>query len=176
MQRHIIVSGIPASGKSTLGRAVAAALDLSFIDKDEILEAMFKTLGVGDAQWRTKLSRAADVALEEWALRSEGAVVSSWWRHPASRVESGTAVEWLSSLSEVVELHCVCSPNVAAERFVSRRRHEGHLDHLKTHAELLASFEQQASLGPLGVGPLVTVNTEGSVDLETVLAQINSHP
>lgn len=50
MQRHIIVSGIPASGKSTIGRAVAAALELAMLDKDEILETLFSSRGVGNAE------------------------------------------------------------------------------------------------------------------------------
>lgn len=175
MQRHIIVSGIPASGKSTIGRAVAAALGLAMLDKDEILEALFNNLGVGNAEWRRELSREADEVLKEKALQSVGAVISSWWRHPASNVDSGTPVEWLSLLSGVVvELHCVCSAQVAAERFLSRERHAGHLDRLKTHAEVLASFQQQAALGPLGLGRLVEVNTEQSVELETLLTRLTT--
>lgn len=174
MQRYIIVTGIPASGKSTLGRAVAAALGLELLDKDEILEALFNSRGVGNANWRRELSRAADEELKQEALRSEGAVISSWWHHPKSDVDTGTPVEWLSSLTGgAVELHCVCSPNIAAERFVTRERHEGHLDRYKTHAELLSSFEQQAALGPLGLGRLVQVNTERDVELRTVLTQID---
>jgi len=174
MQRHIIVTGIPASGKSTIGHAVAAALGLAMLDKDEILEAMFNSQGVGNAEWRTRLSRAADEALQERALRSDGAVITSWWRHPASHLDSGTPIEWLSSLPGVgVELHCICSPHVATERFLSRKRHEGHLDLLKTHAEVLSSFQQHAALGPLGVGRVVEVNTERSVELRTLLAQID---
>jgi hypothetical protein len=175
MQRHIIVTGIPASGKSTIGRAVATALGLTMLDKDEILEGLFNSRGVGNADWRRELSRAADEELKQKALRSEGAVISSWWHHPASNVDTGTPIEWLSSLPGVaVELHCVCSPHIAAERFMTRQRHEGHLDLLKTHAELLTSFEEQSALGPLGLGRLVQVNTERSVELRTVLAQVGS--
>lgn len=174
MQGYVIVTGIPASGKSTVGQAVAAALKLEMLDKDEILEALFISRGVGNADWRRELSHAADEELKQKALRSRGAVISSWWHHPASDVDTGTPVEWLSSLTGVVvELHCVCSPNIAAERFMTRERHEGHLDRYKTHAELLSSFEQQAALGPLGIGSLVSVNTEREVKLEIVLAQID---
>jgi hypothetical protein len=174
MRRHIIVTGIPASGKSTVGQAVAAALRLEMLDKDEILEALFNSRGVGNADWRRELSRAADEELKQKARRSEGAVISSWWHHPASNVDTGTPVEWLSSLSGVaIELQCVCSPNIAAERFMTRQRHEGHLDRYKTYAELLTSFEQQAALGPLGLGRLVQVNTERDVELEALLTQIH---
>ena len=174
MQRYVIVTGIPASGKSTVGQAVAAALGLPMLDKDEILEGLFHRRGVGDAAWRTELSRAADEGLRESSLRSGGAVISSWWRHPASVVESGTPVEWLASLPGIaVEVHCVCSPQVAAERFLARRRHEGHLDHSKTHAELLASFQQQAALGPLGLSRVVKVDTEQPLDLQMLLTEID---
>lgn len=172
---HFIVSGIPASGKSTVGHAVAAGLGLALLDKDEILEAMFDSQGVGNAEWRTKLSRAADLVLQERALRSGGAVITSWWRHPLSQVESGTPIDWLSSLSgAVVELHCVCSPPVAAARFLLRQRHAGHLDRLKTSAEVLRSFEQQAALGPLAIGRLIEINTERSVEFNKLIAQIDS--
>ena len=145
------------------------------LDKDEILEALFNSQGVGNAEWRTKLSRAADQRLREQALRSGGAVITSWWRHPLSQVESGTPIDWLSSLpGAVVELHCVCGPQVAAARFLSRQRHAGHLDGLKTRAEVLSSFEQQASLGPLAIGRLVEINTERSVEFNNLIAQIDS--
>ena len=45
MQRYIIVTGLPASGKSTIGRAVAAALNLPLLDKHEILEGLFAIKG-----------------------------------------------------------------------------------------------------------------------------------
>ena len=174
MQRHIIVTGIPASGKSTVARAVSAALGLAMLDKDEILEVLFNSQGVGNAEWRARLSRDADEVLQEKAFRSQSAVIASWWRHPASKVGSGTPVEWLSSLPGVmIELYCNCSAEIATERFLSRKRHEGHLDPLKTRAEVLATFQQHLTLGPLGLGRVVEVTTERSVDLRTVLAQID---
>ena len=175
MQLQIIVSGIPASGKSTVGHAVAAALGLPMLDKDEILEALFDSKGVGNAEWRARLSRVADETFQELALRSDSTVLTSWWRHPLSQVDSGTPVEWLSSLRGVViELHCVCSPQVATARFLARRRHEGHLDRSKTYDDVLATFRQHAALGPLGVGPVISVNTEREVELLTLLAEVDS--
>jgi hypothetical protein len=54
------------------------------LDKDEILEALFDSKGVGNAEWRAQLSRAADGTLQEKALRSHGSIIASWWRHPSS--------------------------------------------------------------------------------------------
>lgn len=176
MERYVIVTGLPASGKSTLGHAVAAAFGLPMLDKDEILEALFDSLGVGDAEWRTRLSRAADEVLRRQALRSHGAVIASWWRHPASPTESGTPSEWLWSLpGTLLELHCVCTPEVAAERFLARKRHEGHLDRFKSPAEIVAGFRQLATLGPLGVGRLVEANTEQN-ELAALLSEIMGPP
>jgi predicted kinase len=174
MQRYIIVTGLPASGKSTIGRAVAAVLGLPMLDKDEIMEGLFAIKGIGNAQWRTRLSRAADEALKERSMRTYGAVIASWWRHPASDINTGTPAEWLSSLSGgLIELHCICPAKVAAERFLSRKRHEGHLDHLKTHDQVLESFQKFATFGPLGIGRLVEVDTENDVELNSVLSEIN---
>jgi len=174
MRRQIIISGIPASGKSTVGRAVAAALGLVMLDKDDFLEALFNSQGIGDAKWRTRLSRDADEILKAKALCSDGAVITSWWRHPSSSANTGTPIEWLSLLpGAAVEVHCVCSPHVAANRFLSRKRHEGHLDHLKMQADLVPSFAEQAALGPLGIARVVRVDTDQPVDMSAVLAQIN---
>ena len=167
---HIVMTGIPASGKSTIGSAIAEALSMEMLDKDEILEDLFRERGVGDLEWRATLSRAADEILRDRALRSESSVIVSWWRHPASTSISGTSIHWLSELQgHLIEVHCVCDPLTAADRFKSRTRHAGHLDDVRTPRNLQRIFEQHASLGPLRIGPLLEVNTGEYVDLADVL-------
>jgi len=167
--RYVIVSGLPASGKSTLARALARALSLPVLDKDDFLEALFDSVDV-DARLRSKLSRAADQEFRERAERSSGAILTSWWKHPQSALQSGTPTEWLAFLPGLqVEAHCKCSPAVAAQRFVSRERHPGHLDGRWSYAELLTSFERQASLGPLGLKYVVEIQTEDGFEINTVL-------
>jgi len=172
-RRFVVISGLPGSGKTTLGCRVAEALSLPLLDKDEILEALFDSLGVGDAGWRNRLSRSADVVLQRLANQASGAILASFWKHPQVSGESGTPTAWLSSLTgKVVEAHCVCPPTVAAERFAARKRHGGHLDRDKRSDDLVADFEHLAALGPLGLGPLVNVDTSGEVDLDGVLRQL----
>src|SRR6185436_9292554 len=119
MKQFVVVTGLPASGKSTVGAAVATTLGLPLFDKDVILEALFESLGVGDGEWRMRLSRAADEVLRRQVLGSRGAVVASWWRHPLSEAPSGTPTEWLSSLpGALIEIYCKCRPETAAERFL----------------------------------------------------------
>ncbi len=40
MPRFVVVTGLPASGKSTIARQLCAALALPLLDKDELLEAL----------------------------------------------------------------------------------------------------------------------------------------
>ncbi len=167
--RFVVVSGLPASGKSTVADALAAALGLPLLDKDALLEALFESRGSGDAAWRRALSAQADEAFERKAQASGGAVLVSWWRHPLSPTASGTPTGWLACLiGHVVEVHCCCSAATAAQRFMARQRHPGHLDGRWQLAELVASFEVQAALGPLGVGPMVGVDTDAALSADAL--------
>jgi chloramphenicol 3-O-phosphotransferase len=171
--RYIIVSGVPASGKSTVARLIARELALPVLDKDDFLESMFEDGGSGDAELRRKFSRLADQELRNQAERSNGAIIASWWKHPLSSVDSGTRTDWLASLPGTrVEVHCCCSPGVAARRFAERQRHPGHLDSRWSYAELLTRFTQDASLGPLGIGRVVKVQTDCEVELGALMDAI----
>ncbi len=173
MPRFVVVTGLPASGKSTLGAALSTAIGLPLIDKDAILEALFDEVGTGDAAHRRALSRAADGTLQARALQSRGAVLVSWWRHPRSSVDSGTSTHWLASLpADIVELHCRCRPELAHERFFARTRHAGHLDDAKDRTQELERFRQWAALGPLGLGTVVEVDTGQAPDMERLIHEI----
>jgi len=173
-QVFIIVSGIPASGKSTLGRKLAAALQLPCYDKDDILERLFDGEGIGDAAWRRQLSRQSDEELVRQAMASTGAVVISFWRTEKTGKESGTPVEWIRNLpGRIYEIHCVCDPLVTAGRFKARRRHAGHLDNGRPTADP-EEFRFLASAGPLGLGELRVVDTSGAYDIESIAAGIRA--
>ena len=173
MPRFVVVTGLPASGKSTIGRQLSAALALRLLDKDEILEALFDKHGIGDGAHRSALSRDADLELETRAMSLPGAVLVSWWRHPASRVESGTPTGWLSRLPrQIVELHCRCRPEVACERFFARTRHPGHLDQLRNPAEELARFRTFDAFGPIGLATVVEADTERPLEVGRLVRAI----
>jgi adenylate kinase family enzyme len=174
MSRFVVISGLPASGKSAVGRIIAENLTLPLLDKDEFLEPLLQLEELPDGRRRGDLSRDADELFRARALAEREAVLISWWRHPQSPDQSGTPSEWLPSLpGKVVEVFCECRPTVAVERFLTRKRHPGHLDALRTQDQLMEQFNRQAPLGPLGVGVLVTVNTNAVVDTEALISRIN---
>jgi shikimate kinase len=173
MTRFILVSGLPASGKTTLAAALARALALPLFDKDAFLESLFAERPPSTPAERAELSRLADLALQQAVERSNGAVVASWWRHPRAGGESGTPVAWLERVSsQWVEVYCRCPPHVAVGRFLGRTRHPGHFDRRSSYDELLERFEKSTRLGPLGVGQLVEVDTSEIVDIDALAERV----
>ena len=171
----VVVSGLPGSGKTTLARRLAPALGLSLLDKDDILEGLFEAFGIGDADWRQRLSRASDDIFERLARSSNGAVLTSFWRNPKISGESGTPTDWLASVSQrIVEVYCVCDPEVAAARYVNRVRHPGHLDSAKRSEDVLCNFRILANAGALGLGRLLEVDTTNEIDLNRVVSEIKA--
>ncbi|MFC9703317.1 AAA family ATPase [Streptomyces sp. NPDC056943] len=160
----VVVSGLPAGGKSTLARALAPHLGLPVIDKDVILESLYDSLGAGDQAWRHRLSRAADDVLYALAADAGRAVLVDWWHRDTAPGRLHALAAPLGA--SLVEVHCACDTALAAERFRARERHPGHLDRELTADRLDERFAAWAAHpGPLGLGgrPLV-VDTTRPVD------------
>jgi len=64
-----VVTGLPGSGKSTLARALARAVGLPLLAKDDIKEALLEALGAADAAASRRLSDASFAALFALAQR-----------------------------------------------------------------------------------------------------------
>jgi hypothetical protein len=174
MSCYVVVSGLPAAGKSTVGAGLAAASSLPLFDKDQMLEQLFDKRCPSIAAERRSLSQRADRQLESAVRESKGAIVVSWWRHPASPADSGTPTSWLEGLAGVVEVYCESTPEAAARRFLGRIRHPGHMDDRWSYEDLLTQFSEAAQRGPLTIGPVVAVDAFAAVDFKSLWKQVQN--
>lgn len=169
LERFVVVSGPPGSGKTTLATALAAGLELPLITKDAIKEAMLSVLTVSDSPASQELGRAAMAVLYRLAGDSKvGAILEANFR----RSKSVEALEQLPGTK--IELHCRCSSAVALRRYRSRQasRHPGHFDAMRTDSELW----DPDMVGPLaGDWPVLEVATDGPVDVPSILRTIREH-
>jgi predicted kinase len=129
----VVVSGPPASGKSTLAPPLAATLGLPLVAKDTIKEALMSVLPVLDVATSRVLGRAAVVAMLAVAAESAvGAVIESNFHRSRAIAEVGALP------GRVVEVFCACDAEEAARRYRARAgsRHAGHLDAVRSPGEL----------------------------------------
>jgi predicted kinase len=160
----VVVSGPPASGKSTLAAALAAELGLPLLAKDVVKDALVEVLGAPDLTRSRQLGRAAVHALLAVARTVGAAVLESVW-HDHARAP-------LAALpGPTVEVFCRCDPDVLRARFAARSasRGAGYLDDERTPAELW-----NAELGsPVAAGwPVLAVDTGATVDVPDLARRV----
>ena len=173
MKTVVVLSGLPGSGKTTLGRVLAGRLSFTYIDKDDILDSLLSKHASFDVSLRQRLSRESDGIFQESALAAGNSVLSSFWRPLGSTSTSGTSSDWLPMINvNLVEIYCACEVDIAVDRFLTRKRHPGHLDQLRDRHILKTQFESLKDHWPLRIGHLVEVNTSGEVDPAEILYRL----
>ncbi len=156
----IYITGLPGAGKSTIGKHLSDFLSIPMLDKDDYLEMLFESRGVGDSNWRHKLSREADLLFRNDAELKNKVVLVSHWRPKNALVNFGTSGEWLTNtFNEVIEICCDCSVSIAANRFINRVRHKGHVDESRSSVEIEAWLNEYAIHLPIGFGRSISVNS-----------------
>ncbi len=154
----IVVSGPPASGKSTLAPVLAAELRSPLVAKDTIKDALMSALTVPDVEASRQLGRAAVRAMLAVAAESPvGAVLESTFYRSVAAQELGRLP------GQLIELFCRCSPEVAAARYAARTgtRRAGHFDQVPTRDEV---WNEEVSEPVNGGWPLLEVDTTVPVD------------
>jgi predicted kinase len=171
-QRFILlVSGAPASGKSSLARAVAQALPFALISKDALKETLYDSLSaelshLEPAALSSRLSHAAMELLWAVAAGCPRVILEANFR-PHSEYERSR----IAALpGRKLELYCHCAPQEAQRRFAARaarrKRHPAHSVHTMS-AAMVAEYDQ-----PVGLCPVIPIDTTGRVETSEVLAQI----
>lgn len=162
---YVIVTGPPASGKSTVAPALARELRLPLIAKDVIKDAMIEVLPPADVEESRRLGTAAVAVMFAVARTSQSAVLESVLR----RSTAGSQIRTLDA--PVVEVFCRAPQDVCKSRYASRAgtRLAGYFDDLRTDEELW----NPDNIDPVAGGwPVIEVDTRGRVDIEVLASEV----
>jgi predicted kinase len=177
----VIVSGLPASGKTTLARRLAGDLLLPLLRRDEIKERLFDRLGWSDREWSRKLG-SASWELLYWAIEAQLAarrpcIAESNFHPEHDRRRLNDLRERFAF--EPIEIHCHASGSTLVERYLARvadgSRHTGHVDHLtidEQRHQLLAATPEPLALG--GATLMVDTNDPSSIDYDSLVNEVRS--
>jgi len=128
----VVVTGPPASGKSSIARAIAEGLPAPLLAKDPIKETLFDGLGTGDAAWSKKLGIATYGVLfllaEEEVRAGRSCVLEANFDH--NEASAQLSALQLKHGFRALQIACTASREVLLERFRERSdsRHPGHID------------------------------------------------
>jgi predicted kinase len=183
----IIVTGLPATGKSTLARYLAQELQLPLLYKDGIKERLFDALGWRDRHWSQKLSMATYALLYDMLELHLQAKTSLILESNFTPSRDNKRFHDLFRRYEVFPYQILCYANgdILWQRFKKRigspERHPGHIE-----ASALPEFEpiiRQGYQQPLDLkGPLLELDTTTYPSpttyhtiVEQLLASYNEH-
>lgn len=174
----IIVTGLPASGKTTLAKKVGKHFRMPCICKDELKEILFDKLGWSDREWSKKLGAATfpliDYILEEELKNGRSLVVECNFK---PEYDNPRFQEWQRRYDvTIVQLLCHADGPVLVQRFEARAqadRHPGHVDH--THLDEFREYILNTKNEALDVqGPVIVVDTNdfAAVDDAAIMVKI----
>lgn len=173
MKRLILVNGVPASGKSTVARAIADSGNWPLAALDTIKEALFAHLGTGGRDHNRWLGRASYQAM--FALAADfpdgmTIVMDAWFGFQPETVLA--AHLQLAGQPSVFQVWCRAPPAIVGERYAARAagRSGGHLG-LDYVPELVALAEQAK---PLANYPTFATDTTVPFDLADFTGWLSS--
>jgi predicted kinase len=130
----IIITGFSCTGKTTIGLKIAKEFSLPFINKDNIKERLFDSLGWKDREWSKKLSLASYEILYYFldsSLEAGNSVIVESNFFPEDHDDN---FHYLMKRYEFVPFQILCKTEgeILFERFKQRfeagQRHPGHVD------------------------------------------------
>jgi predicted kinase len=170
--RIVLVSGPPASGKTTVARPLAERLGFALLTKDDIKETLFTAMDgpPADVEFSRRIGSAAMDLL--WALAPHcPAVVLEANFRTQSQYERDQVARLIAK-ADIVEVYCRIPREEASRRFAERARQERHHPaHVLAEMppERMTEYEE-----PFGLSPVIEVDTQEPVSIESLIARINA--
>lgn len=174
MAKLVVVSGAPASGKTTLARTLGQRLGLVVLEKDALKEALANAVGLpADVAASSRLGSAAYAALfllaQELLADEVGVVLESNFRRGISETELARVAAVATSVHLV---HCTAPEDLIMRRYGARSRHAAHFDDHR-HDAVRTDLEA-GRYEPLRVDwPIVVVRTVSGY--EPTIEEIEAH-
>lgn len=177
----IIVTGRPATGKSTLAKWLSQELKLPLVSKDSIREELFDRLGWKDRKWAQELGKAS-IDMMFYFARAElevnhSIIMDNSFHPPVSNPRFQTLKEQYRA--ESIQIICNADRETLFQRFKARAdsggRHPGHGDqHVlqELYANLADTSSQALDIG----GSVIEVDTTDftTVDYQDILKKIRT--
>lgn len=177
----VIITGLPASGKTTIGKELARRMSIPFVSKDDIKELMFDGLGWKDREWSKKLGLISYDLLyyftEALLKANRPFVIESNFKPEFDNSKFAALKE--TCVFDAVQILCKADGEVLFERFKKRsesgQRHPGHVDtdnYDEFKKSLLSGHCEPLSLS----GNVIEVDTTvfDKVDLDALLQKIDT--
>jgi predicted kinase len=169
MKAAVLVNGVPASGKSTVAKALAGATGWPLLALDTIKEAFFAHLGTGDRAYNRLLGRASyDAIFAAVSDFPDGVtvIVDAWFGfQPIELLHANLA---RAKITAIAELWCHAPPQIIGERYKTRlgQRSAGHLG--ADYVPELTALAARAR--PLGVFPVYEIDTTAPLEIDRIAA------
>lgn len=169
--RIVLISGPPASGKTTAARPLAEALGFALLAKDDIKESLFTSLNAtpNDLAVSRYIGSAAMELLWALAPHCPQLVLEANFRTRSPFERMQLAVLLHRPGTRLVEIHCRIPLEEAARRFAQRARDERYHP---AHALKEMTIDQLAEYSdPFALSPVIEIDTMQAIDHSALAIQ-----